>query len=488
MAKQQAGAVRTSKRVTPGAFGGYNLGDNASTTPTTTPASSTPAPTTSAPIMRIQASQIPLRTPSPLAGPTNFNPSPLANPASPNPLVNPTNFNPNPLMPASTNLNFNPSPLTNPTNAPTTTTPIGSNPTQSPNPLGYTGTPSVGRQAVGGTAGNLASSSQSQTSNWINSLLGLMSTPQGVQQSTAGPAVNAFLTQLQTGGYDPAALATLRANLANLYPTGGVDPTQLSNVQGNLQNTYNTATGFTGPSGSMDPSLLASITGGYQNLANTGGMTPEQQQNYLRVSTSGVLAIYDALARQAQLEKSRTGGLGTGGDISQLARQLSQDQTAAASGAENTLAQNLLAGKVAGLGGLSTTGATTGSERLQAAGLGGTTAGTQGNLATNVANLIQGGAGLQSGLESGVATGSRAAAAGLGSLYDASTGQISDLGNQVLSALGLNFTNQNDALNALVAIATASPQGPLSNIIGFMTAAGQLGQGIGGAAEGIGGG
>ena len=163
--------------------------------------------------------------------------------------------------------------------------------------------------------------------------------------------------------------------------------------------------------------------GGYNTMASTGGFTPTQSNAYMDQATSGVTNTYQTLMNQVNQAKSATGGLGGGGEVSQMARQLSQAQAGAEQGAAVNLNQQINANKLSGLGGAA-------------------------------------------GMQASQAGNSVAAAGGLGNLYNTATGQITAQGQQILSAMGINFNNQQEALQALTSLATssASSQGLLGNI------------------------
>lgn len=207
------------------------------------------------------------------------------------------------------------------------------------------------------------------------------------QSGTQGQAVSGLTQQQTTGGYDPGQLTGLRSTGAQFTQTGGYDPTQLSK-----------------------------ITGGYQNFADTGGYTPDQANQFLNQATSGVTGTYNVLADQLKNNTAAQGGRQTG-EMSQLARNLGQDQANATLAAQTNLNQQINQNKLAGLGGLASTNA-------------------------DVAAGRRGAFGQQIGLESGVASGVQGANQTLGNM---SLAQM----NQLLSSYGLQFGTQQDAINAL---------------------------------------
>lgn len=236
----------------------------------------------------------------------------------------------------------------------------------------------MGNTSAGGNASNASK-------NLLNQAQGL-----------AGPG-SPIMTGFQT------SLGTAQGNQA------GELSSAMSGI-GNLQNIAST--------GGYDPTQLASTEGGYNTLATTGGYTPQQAQQFVQQATEGTQATYGALENQAKQASIATGGAGTGGGLSQMARQLSQAQGANTLNAEVALNQQQTGNKLAGLGG---------------------SAALQGNVASNT---------LQ---------GTEAANNQLSQLYNTTTGQVTQLGNQVLSTLGLDFQTQDQAINALTSLSKNTP-------------------------------
>jgi hypothetical protein len=108
----------------------------------------------------------------------------------------------------------------------------------------------------------------------------------------------------------------------------------------------------------------------------------------------------------------------------------------------------------------------------QQTGLGTAQAGLEGA----VAGARQGVSALQQGLEGGVAQGVQRANVGLQGLFDTQTGQVTQLGNQVLQGLGLQFGTEAQGAQILQALS--------KNPGLFQTLVGDLGT-LGGAAGGI---
>lgn len=325
---------------------------------------------------------------------------------------------------------------------------------------------------------------------------------QFLQGGAAEGLIGGLQEQYTTGGYDPTMLPTLRSNVAGLAATGGYDPAQLAALQAQMGRT--TASGGFDPRlfGSLvsgmtninyDPSSLATIRGGYGDFATTGGYSPEQKEAFIRQATSGVKGTYDTLSQQLAQSKAKTGGLGTGGEVSQMARQLAQQQAGATLGAKTSLDQMIASNKLAGLGGLGTTESNLAGLRLgglqSAGGLATAQAGNrfaglgqQAGLMGNVAGARAGGIGQQIGLESGVAAGRQGATAGFGNLYGMSSQNVNTLGNQILQGLGLNFGTQAQVAQILAAL-SKNPgllQTGIGDIIGLGGAAGGILKGING--------
>ena len=169
----------------------------------------------------------------------------------------------------------------------------------------------------------------------------------------------------------------------------------------------------------------------FQNFADTGGFDEAAKTNYLNRATSGVTNTGTALMQRAQLNRSKSGGAGTGGEVAQIARQLGQTQADATNQAQMSLNQQINANKMAGASGLVSTG----------------------NAQTDVAKAHS-------------------------MLFDANTGADSDLGKQVLAAYGIQYSTENQA-NQLLAQMANNP-GILDSI---QKVAGMVGGGLGAAAH-----
>jgi len=198
----------------------------------------------------------------------------------------------------------------------------------------------------------------------------------------------------------------------------------LGTAQGNQADLLNSATGNIG--------ALQDISKAYEPFAQTGGFDPKQSQQFIQQATEGIGSTYGALEDQVRRSQTATGGLGTSGGLSQMARQLSQAQSKGTLDAQVALDQQKTANKLAGLGG-----------EVTATGI----AGNQ-----------------------------------LNQLYNTTTGQVTQLGNQILSTLGIDFSTQAEAASILDQI---SKNPSLFQTIGeFIKSAGG---GVGAAAGGIGG-
>lgn len=232
---------------------------------------------------------------------------------------------------------------------------------------------------------------QPYTSGFQTSLVGAS----GLQSNLAGRLSDTLGNQMQYGGYNPKQLANLENETQSLYDTGGYDPNE-----------------------------VAGLRGSYSYLGQTGGFSPQDEQRFMRQATEGTTATYGALQNQAKQATIATGGLGTAGALSQMARQGSQAQ-----------GQNTLNAQVA-LNQLKT--------QNKLAGLGGETA-----LAGQVAQGRQQGAAQQLGLEGNVAQGALSATNIMNQMYNTTTGQVTQLGNQILQSLGLTFNTEAEAISAL---------------------------------------
>jgi hypothetical protein len=295
--------------------------------------------------------------------------------------------------------------------------------------------------------------SNSSTGNAANAAKNLLNQAQGLA-GPGSPTLTGFQSSLGTAQANQASeLSGSMNNINNLQTlsaTGGYDPTQLSGLTNQTANM--TATG------GYDPTQLNQINSGYTDLATTGGYTPQQAQQFVQQATEGTQSTYGALEDQAKRAQVATGGLGTGGGLSQMARQLSQAQGANTLNAEVALNQNQTGNKLAGLGGESNVAGQVAGSKLAAQG-------QQLGLASNVAgNTLQG---------------TETAGNQLNQVYNTTTGQVTALGNQILQTLGLDFSTQAEAGNILAKIS--------NNPSMFQQILGMAGGGLSSAAGAFGG-
>ncbi len=150
-------------------------------------------------------------------------------------------------------------------------------------------------------------------------------------------------------------LAETRSAAQGMSISGGYDPEQLDRLRTKLNEPIG---------GSMDPEQVAklratygSAIGGYQNFADTGGFSEEEKTNFLRRASAPVAAMYarqkDEMGRRLALQGGYSPGFST--SAARLTRQGAQAGAEAALGANVDLATQLRTGKLAGLGGLTTT-------------------------------------------------------------------------------------------------------------------------------------
>lgn len=267
---------------------------------------------------------------------------------------------------------------------------------------------------------------------------------------------------IQTGGYDPTSMANLQGSMQSNTASGGFDPTKLSSLYSQGQDMTNT--------GGIDPNASSQIMSGYSDMASTGGFTDQSKANYLNRATAGVDQTYSTLQDQALRDKSKTGGLGTGGGMSEMARHLTQDQSLATLNANDSLNTQINKGKLAGLEGLdvSSRGAA-GLKQNALAGMGSLAAneagnrmqglGQQSSLATAQASGVRDANAQNIDLSNKEAVGRQMANSGMSHLYDTSSGQVSEQGRQMLASMGLDIQNNDQALRILLGLATSSVTG-----------------------------
>jgi hypothetical protein len=228
-------------------------------------------------------------------------------------------------------------------------------------------------------------------------------------QAQLAPVIQGNQQQQQTN----LSRATSDYNAAN---------TGLDTASGSLAKAgtnLDTATGTLGTAGNT----LGSAGSTYQNFANTGGFDAAAQANYLNRATSGVTNTGTALEQQAKQAQSKSGGAGTGGQISQIARQLGQTQADSTNQAQMNLNQQMNANKLSGASGLNQVGQSqTGV----------------GNAQTSVGQA-----------QTGIGQAQTSVAQAHSLLFDANTNAASDLGKQVLAAYGIQYQTENQATQLL---------------------------------------
>lgn len=189
-------------------------------------------------------------------------------------------------------------------------------------------------------------------------------------------------------------LNTTRGEMGNSYRQGsGMNLTSYDDIMGKYNELYNNPFG-TNPDGSAaetgggaasgmpgygeqrgiysdlanngggygwDPTMRGAMTnaiGGYQNFADTGGFSSNDLSNIRARSIAPIRGVYG----QAQNELSRSRSLGGASPNfaaaqTRMAREMGNMSADAATNAEAGIAQMVQQGKLAGLGGLSSTGA-----------------------------------------------------------------------------------------------------------------------------------
>jgi len=278
--------------------------------------------------------------------------------------------------------------------------------------------------------------------NQFQNSLGTATQRQGQAWDASFGALN---QDLQTGGYDPSVLSGLRDTAQGFVNTGGFDPTKLADAYSGYDKAQ----------------------AGYEDLATTGGYTPEQGQAFIRQATEGTESTYGSLADQAKRASIATGGQGTTGAISQMARQLSQAQGKNTLDAEVALNERQTANKLSGLGGETNV------------------AGGKAALTSAVASGKRAAETIQQNLEGSVAGGKLQASQMMNQLFNTTTGQVSDLGTKLLQTLGLDFSTQQGAINSLVQL--SKNPGKFQTAFGDVLAAAGAAAGLAGG-FGLGGG
>lgn len=185
----------------------------------------------------------------------------------------------------------------------------------------------------------------------------------------------------------------------------------------------------------------------YTDFMKTGGFSPSDETTYLNRATQGVSGTYDVLAKAAERQRAAAGGLGTGGEFSQMARQGTQQQALATENAQADLKQQENANKLAGAAG-----------QVQA-----------GQAETGVGQGM-----------SGVGSGLSGLYGQTNQLYNTQTGEVTQQGYQILQAMGLKYNTQEEAANILAKLSGAKSS------FGYTLGDIQSGAGaVGGALTGI---
>src|ERR1043165_9869899 len=161
----------------------------------------------------------------------------------------------------------------------------------------------------------------SSTGNAANAAKGLLNQAQGFA-GPGSPIMTGFRNSLGTAqGRQSDLYSGATGNiqdLKNLASTGGYDPVQFNQTLSGYNDLATT--------GGYDPVQFNQTLSGYNDLATTGGYTPQQASQVLQRGTEGTQSTYGALQDQAKRASIATGGLGTTGGLSQMARQLAQTQ------------------------------------------------------------------------------------------------------------------------------------------------------------------
>lgn len=245
-------------------------------------------------------------------------------------------------------------------------------------------------------AQSLISQAQSQTQPFIQGFGNLENTYNQQANGSYGAASSGFTNQQQTGGYSPSQAAMLTGGYSGIASGGG-----------------------------YSPSALNTLNSGYGSLAANGGFNPTQANQFIEQATEGTGTTYSALEQQAKQNLVKTGGLGGGGGLSQMARQLSQAQGQNTLNAEVGLNQLQTQNKLAGLQGFGN---------------------TQQNLVNNQLGALQGFGNFAGNQAANINAGN----VGQANLYGTSAGAGLAAGNSSLAALGLDFSSQQSAINSLV--------------------------------------
>jgi len=315
------------------------------------------------------------------------------------------------------------------------------------------------------------------------------------RDDTFGSAYEGFKEQQKTGGFDESRLGGLRTQVDNISSTGGFDPTQLGNLRTRLadRNGGMDADAVAGlrsrgaslmDNGGYDQESTGKIREGYGKFIANGGMEDQDRENFLNRGTSGVTSTYEILKDRMAQDRARSGGIGAGGGYAQMARQLAQQQSASTLDSNVALNTMVNKNKMDGLGGLSGfEGDVAGGRRTAF----NSVAGFEGNLAegnraqdktaagleADVAGGIRSGTQMGIGLEGQVADNRNTANQGMMQMFQTASGEVSDLGKQMLQSMGLDYSTQESAIRSLTEL-SKNPglfQTAIANIVDLAGAA-----------------
>ena len=281
----------------------------------------------------------------------------------------------------------------------------------------------------------------------------------GAEASTAGSAYNtaenAYAGLGPTGINSILAPATSAAT--NISATGGYAQPQLNTLENQE------ATNL----GGLDPNALSQLSSQYQDLISSGGISDATAAAMQRQAVSGVGSVYGTLENQLKRTQAATGGQGGGGEVAQMARQLSSQEANAVTGVNAQVGQLRQQGTEAGLSGASSLTAAEAAARNAAAN---TFSGTQ----SGVAQGSQYGAGLQSNLGQAALSGNLASAGGLANVAGGETG----LYGTTAGLYGQQLGGEQGLINAESGIANTQ-QGVMGNILGVGNMLGNMAKGAG---------
>lgn len=267
-------------------------------------------------------------------------------------------------------------------------------------------------------------------------------------------------------------------------PSSGFDPNQVAD----LNKRFQTTGAIGGDLAATKPVSGADITDSsfgrgretFQNFADTGGISPEDQAAYYRgasrAATAGYAANKDELNRRLAIQGGYMPGYTSG--AAALDRNAANSAAEARTNAQSNLAQIIAANRLKGAQGLADTRTASGNEALKK---------QQQIIAAKTAggNLANEGALGESNLATNVATGNRQAGQQLLDYYKTNLATMTDADKlQIENRLAqLGYTKADIDANLGAASQRASGLQTFTQTLGAL---GQLGQGVGAAATGIG--